>query len=109
MNQEEMHDRARALLHALEPARDLPVSKLMTLLTVALKEGLTVDDYAKRAEISATTMSRHLLDLGEVDRNKQPGRGLVEGRTNITNQREKVYGLTPIGRSLLTQIVEALR
>jgi DNA-binding MarR family transcriptional regulator len=108
MNQEEMHDRARGLLLALEPARDLPVSKLMTLLTVALKEGLTVDDYAKRAEISATTMSRHLLDLGEVDRNKKAGRGLVEGRTNITNQREKVYGLTPIGRALLTRIVEAL-
>jgi DNA-binding MarR family transcriptional regulator len=109
MNQVEMHDRARNLLEALEPARDLPVSKLMTLLTVALKEGLTVDDYAKRAGISATTMSRHLLDLGEVDRNQKAGRGLVEGRTNITNQREKVYGLTPIGRSMLTQIVEALR
>jgi DNA-binding MarR family transcriptional regulator len=51
-------------------------------------------------------MSRHLLDLGEIDRTKQPGLGLVEGRTNITNQREKIYGLTPKGRALVTTIVE---
>jgi DNA-binding MarR family transcriptional regulator len=106
MNEQEMQDRARGLIHALEPVREMPTNKLMTLLTVALKEGLTVDEYAKRAGISATTMSRHLLDLGEIDRTKQPGLGLVEGRTNVTNQREKIYGLTPKGRALVTTIVE---
>ena len=109
MNQQEMHDRARHLLLALEPVRDMPASKVMTLLTVALKEGLTVDDYAKRARISPTTMSRHLLDLGDIDRNKVPGLGLVEGRTNITNQRERIYQLTPKGRSLVTKVAGALR
>src|SRR4029077_1920341 len=93
MNQDEMHLRALHLFHALDPVREMPVNKLMTLLTVAWKEGLTVDEYAKRAGISPTTMSRHLLDLGEIDRTKQPGLGLVEGRTNVTNQREKVYEL----------------
>jgi DNA-binding MarR family transcriptional regulator len=109
MNEQEMQDRARGLIHALEPVREMPTNKLMTLLTVALKEGLTVDEYAKRAGISATTMSRHLLDLGESDRTKQPGLGLVEGRTNVTNQREKVYALTHKGRALVTKIAGALR
>lgn len=109
MNQEQLHARAMRLRDALTPIRDLPVNKVLSLLEVALKEGLTVDDYAKRAGISPTTMSRHLLDLGEVDRRMQPGLGLVDGRTNITNQREKVYGLTPKGRGLLAKVVEAIR
>jgi DNA-binding MarR family transcriptional regulator len=104
MNQDEMQDRARGLIHALELVRKMPTNKLMTLLTVTLKEGLTVDEYAKRAGISPTTMSRHLLDLGEIDRNGKPGLGLVDGRTNVTNQREKIYGLTPKGRALVTTI-----
>jgi len=105
MDLNELEHFGRKLLVALEPVREMPVNKLMSLFTVATKEGLTVDDYAKRAGISPTTMSRHLLDLGEIDRTKQPGLGLVEGRTNVTNQREKVYGLTPKGRTLVTTIV----
>jgi DNA-binding MarR family transcriptional regulator len=109
MDLNELDHFGRKLLVALAPVREMPVNKLMSLFTVATKEGLTVDDYAKRAGISPTTMSRHLLDLGEVDRNNQPGLGLVEGRTNVTNQREKIYGLTLKGRTLVTKIAGALR
>jgi DNA-binding MarR family transcriptional regulator len=109
MDLNELDHFGRKLLVALEPVREMPVNKLMSLFTVAMKEGLTVDDYAKRAGISPTTMSRHLLDLGEVDRNKHAGLGLVEGRTNVTNQREKVYALTHKGRALVTKIAGALR
>jgi DNA-binding MarR family transcriptional regulator len=109
MDLNELEHFGRKLLVALEPVREMPVNKLMSLFTVATKEGLTVDDYAKRAGISPTTMSRHLLDLGEIDRTKQPGLGLVEGRTNVTNQRERVYALTPKGRALVTKVAGALR
>jgi DNA-binding MarR family transcriptional regulator len=109
MDLNELEHFGRKLLVALEPVREMPVNKLMSLFTVAMKEGLTVDDYSKRAGISATTMSRHLLDLGEVDRNKHAGLGLVEGRTNVTNQREKVYALTHKGRALVTKVAGALR
>lgn len=109
MDMNELELFSRRLLVALEPVRDLPVNKLMTLLTVAQKQGLTVDDYAKRAGISPTTMSRHLLDLGEVDRKQEAGLGLVEGRVNVTNQRERVYELTAKGRALLTKVTGAIR
>lgn len=109
MDMNELELFSRRLLVALEPVRDLPVNKLMTLLTVAHKQGLTVDDYAKRAGISPTTMSRHLLDLGEVDRKQEAGLGLVEGRVNVTNQRERVYELTAKGRALLTKVTGAIR
>jgi DNA-binding MarR family transcriptional regulator len=109
MDLNELEHFGRKLLVALEPVRRLPVNKVMSLFAVAMKEGLTVDDYAKRAGISPTTMSRHLLDLGDIDRGMQPGLGLVTGRTNVTNQREKVYALTPKGRALVTKVAGALR
>lgn len=109
MDLNELEHFGRKLLRALEPVRGMPALKIVSLFTVAMKEGLTVDDYAKRASMSPTTMSRHLLDLGEVDRNGKPGLGLVDGRINVTNQREKIYGLTPKGRSLVTKVAGALR
>lgn len=109
MDINELEHFGRKLLVALAPVRTMPVNKLMTLFEVATKEGMTVDDYAKRAGISPTTMSRHLLDLGDIDRKMAPGLGLVEGRVNVTNQREKVYGLTPKGRALVTKVAGALR
>lgn len=109
MDLNELEHFGRKLLRALEPVRDLPVNQVVSLFTVATKEGLTVDDYAKRAGISATTMSRHLLDLGDRTRNLKPGLGLVEGRDNILNRREKNYTLTAKGRSLVTKVAGALR
>ena len=109
MDLNELEHFGRKLLVALQPVRDLPVNQVLSLFTVATKEGLTVDEYAKRAGISATTMSRHLLDLGERTRKLTPGLGLVEGRDNIMNRREKNYSLTPKGRALVTKVAGALR
>jgi DNA-binding MarR family transcriptional regulator len=82
----------------------IPARQIQAFLLVAEKEGLSVADYAKKADISPTTMSRNLLDLGERDRNFEEGAGLVEGRDNILNRRERVYHLTPKGRALLASI-----
>ena len=109
MDINELEHFGRKLIVALEPVRDLPVNQVVSLFTVATKEGLTVDEYAKRAGISPTTMSRHLLDLGDRTRKLQPGLGLVEGRDNIQNRREKNYSLTPKGRALATKVAGALR
>jgi DNA-binding MarR family transcriptional regulator len=82
----------------------MPARQIQTFLLVAEKEGLSVADYAKKAGMSPTTMSRNLLDMGERDRNGEEGAGLVEGRDNILNRRERVYHLTPKGRALLASI-----
>jgi hypothetical protein len=39
--------------------------------------GLTVTEYAKRLRISKSTMSRHLLDIGDRNRKGERGMGLV--------------------------------
>lgn len=85
----------------------MPARCIQAFLLVAEKEGLSVGEYARRANLSPTTMSRNLLDMGERDRNYEDGAGLIESRENILNRREKLYSLTPKGRALLASITKA--
>ena len=85
----------------------MPARCIQAFFMVAEKEGLSVAEYAKRAGLSPTSMSRNLLDMGERDRNFEEGAGLVEGRENVLNRREKIYHLTPKGRALLASITKA--
>jgi DNA-binding MarR family transcriptional regulator len=96
------------MLATLEPfftiRTTMPARAIQTFLMVAEKEELSVGEYAKRAGISLTTMSRNLLDLADRDRNFDEGAGLIEGHENPLNRREKLYRLTPKGRALLARI-----
>ncbi|HEX3522499.1 MAG TPA: hypothetical protein VHT52_10480 [Stellaceae bacterium] len=82
----------------------MPARCIQAFLLVAEKEGLSVGEYAKRANMSPTTMSRNLLDISERDRNYEEGPALVIGKENVLNRREKLYSLTPKGRALLASI-----
>ena len=83
----------------------ISASGIEAFLLVAQKEGQTMGDYAKLAGLSPTTMSRHLLDVGERDRHFEAGLGLVESRDNIMNRRERLYYLTHKGRALLASLL----
>ena len=103
----------RDLLRAIPAIRraraTITASGIEAFLLVAQKEGLSVGEYARLAGLSVTTMSRHLLDLGERDRNYEEGAGLVESRENVMNRREKLYHLTAKGRALLAAITKVQR
>ena len=86
----------------------IPARCVQAFFLVAEKEGLAVSEYAKRGGLSAITMSRNLIDMGERDRNHEEGPGLVESHENIMNRRETLYRLTPKGRALLAAITRAL-
>ena len=86
----------------------IPARCVQAFFLVAEKEGLAVNEYAKRADLSPITMSRNLIDMGERDRNHEDGPGLVESHENIMNRRETLYRLSPKGRALLAAITRAL-
>lgn len=100
----------RAGLKLLDPffsiRHTMPARCIQAYLLVAEKEGLSVVEYAKRGAVSPTTMSRNLLDISDRDRNNDEGAGLVVGRENVLNRREKQYGLTSKGRALLASITK---
>lgn len=100
--------RARNLIAAFQTVRQtMPIQIAATFLLVAQFEGRSAREYMDITGLSEATMSRHLLDLGVRNRNKEPGYGLIEQSQNPEDMRKNVYKLTAKGRSLL-RIIEGI-
>ena len=101
------------MLAALEPFRALrqtmPLQYIVSFLLVALDEGRSVNEYAERACVGTSVMSRHLLDIGERNRNKEEGFGLVTQRADPMELRKHQMMLTPKGRAVAHQIARHLK
>jgi DNA-binding MarR family transcriptional regulator len=101
--------RLRALVHILEYFQDhepqIPASMIEAFLLVALNESCSLRDIVELSGKPQSTVSRHLLDLGERNRKMEPGLGLVAWRIAPDELRRKEYTLTPKGRSLLRRIL----
>ena len=108
------HDEKVALkttLEALRPFKSLrdtmPLQYVTAFLHVALEEGLTVSEYAKRAGTSQSLMTRHLADLGETNRYHTQGFGLIEQFDNVMDRRERLIRLTAKGRHVVYEMAQA--
>ena len=102
----------RNLLDALSSFRDIrktiPLQYVTAFLLVANEEGLGVGDYAQRAGVGVSVMSRHLLDIGERNRHMAEGFGLVTYQANPFELRKHEYTLTDKGRALVNKLASAL-
>jgi DNA-binding MarR family transcriptional regulator len=101
------------LLSTLDPffriRGTMPLRHVQAYLLVAQKEGQTVTELAKKADMPVTTMSRNLLDMGERNRYFEEGAGLVVGEDNPYNRRERLYRLSHKGRALLASITKGAK
>lgn len=104
---EDDRDAVKRLLNCLEVFKKLrgtmPLQYVIAFLLVAEEEGLGVVDYAQRADVSVSVMSRHLLDIGDRNRHMEEGFGLITFRSNPMELRKHEYFLTDKGRQLLRQ------
>jgi DNA-binding MarR family transcriptional regulator len=100
------------LLAALEPFRGLrktmPLQYVVAFLLVALEEGGGTTEYARRAGVAQSVMSRHLLDIGDHKRDMSAGFGLVTQRQAPLNLRKHETTLTPKGMDVAHQVLHAL-
>jgi DNA-binding MarR family transcriptional regulator len=92
---------------ALRPT--MPLQHAYTFLLVAEEEGLGVKEYAERAGVPQTVMTRHLLDIGQMTRFREPGLGLVMQRQDPLDLRKHQSFLTPKGKALLHRVIGAVR
>lgn len=101
-----------SLLKALKPFHDLnstmPLQYVTTFLQVAIDEGKTVSEYAELSGTSQSLMTRHLLDLGKINRHHEAGHDLVEARHGLMDRRTKHTQLTAKGHRLVGQLLGAL-
>ncbi len=86
----------------------MPMQYVQSFLIVAEYQGLGVTDYARRANVEVSVMSRHLLDIGKRNRDMEPGFGWVDYRNNPMELRKKEYFLTDKGRALIHQFKRQL-
>ncbi len=75
---------------ALRPA--MPLQYVYLLLTVVVKEGQTVTEYAEKAGVPQTVMTRHLLEIGDRSRDKEKGLGLVTQKADMNDLRKHSLG-----------------
>jgi DNA-binding MarR family transcriptional regulator len=103
----------RTLALALEPFRALrttmPMQYIITFLMVATDEGLGVTEYAEKAGVSPTVMTRHLLDIGDRNRAKEEGFGLVTQERDKFDLRRTHSRITPKGKALISKVINALK
>jgi hypothetical protein len=89
--------------------RDMPLSYMVLFLQVVREEGLAVSEYAKRAGVSLSVASLHLLTIGDRDRDGNPGFGLVHKRQDPRDHRVERVFLTDKGAALARRISACLR
>jgi DNA-binding MarR family transcriptional regulator len=87
----------------------MPLQHAYTFMLVALEEGLGVSEYAERANVAQTVMTRHLLDIGLQTRTREPGLGLVMQRPAPMDMRKHQAFLTPKGKALLHKLLRAAK
>jgi DNA-binding MarR family transcriptional regulator len=99
----------RALVHILDyfqnHAPQIPASMIEAFFLVAMNEGCSLKEVVELSGKPQSTISRHLLDLGEFNRNKEPGLGLVAWRISPEELRRKEYYLTPKGKGILRRVL----
>jgi hypothetical protein len=53
----------------------------------------TVTEYAEKANVPQTVMTRHLLEIGDRSRCKEPGLGLITQKADVHDLRKhRAYG-----------------
>jgi DNA-binding MarR family transcriptional regulator len=101
----------RGLIAALdvfyELRHDMPARYISSFLLVMEEEGLAVSEYAQRAGVSNSVMSRHLLDIGDRDRHGNPGFMLVSAQRDPLELRRVRVRLTDKGRVIARRILRA--
>jgi hypothetical protein len=105
---------ARGLLLALKnfkafPSKHLPLGYVITFLEVCVDEGKGVMEYAERAEVPPTVMTRHLLDIGDRNRAREEGFGLITQERDKFDLRRHHARVTPKGKALMHRMMQALK
>lgn len=110
---EEQREYARTLRLALEPFRQInpsmPLSYIIALLEVSLDEGKGVAEYAAKLGLSPTVMTRNLLDIGDRNRQREEGYGLITQERDLFDLRKHNAKITPKGLALTNAYIRGLQ
>jgi DNA-binding MarR family transcriptional regulator len=87
----------------------MPMQHAYAFLLVAMEEGRGVQEYAERAGVIQSVMTRILSALGRHRQKGAPGYGLVHQATDTEDLRKRQTFLTAKGEALMREIVRVIR
>lgn len=104
---------ARSLRLALEPFRSIrptmPLQYLHTFLLICEEEGKGVGELAALSDVVSTVMTRHILDIGDRDRHRSAGFGLVTMVRDTFDLRRGHAKVTAFGKATLHKMITAVK
>lgn len=96
----------RVLMELQKVNPDMPLQQFMCLLVIAKhKDGLSLTDLAKKANIGLATASRYVASLGKINRHKEEGFNFIEAYEDPMERRKKIIRLTTKGKIALKKIL----
>lgn len=100
---------ARVVRAFMAEDKSMPLSRVLLFLEIAQEEGLTTTELSQRTGFSVPVTTRQMLDIGEYDRNNDPGLGLVQHHTDLSDRRRNSVQLTVRGAALGRQVADLIR
>ena len=98
------------ILRLLETFRgldsEMQMPQAVTLVTIALNEGISLTDLTEKTQQATSSASRNVAALSSVHRAGKPGHGLVLNREDPVERRRKQHVLTPKGRNFIQKLAE---
>lgn len=98
----------RILKQFRELDSEMQIPQAVTLLTIALNEGISLTELSERTQQATSSASRNVAALSAVHRAGKPGHGLVLNREDPVERRRKQHVLTPKGRTFIMKLVETV-
>jgi DNA-binding MarR family transcriptional regulator len=89
--------------------RLMPLQHAYAFLLVALEEGRSVSEYAKRVGVTQAVMTRILFSLGSSSQGRAPGYGLVQQTIDPEDSRRTQTFLTMKGKKFKHEIARLIR
>lgn len=78
------------------------------LIYIAMHPGSTTADIAAATGLAQASISRNTMELGKMNRRKQPGMNLVSDQEDPTERRRKIYFLTPKGQRVVASLIQTM-
>jgi DNA-binding MarR family transcriptional regulator len=87
---------------------DMPIQQAMTLLAVALRPGLTMEQLGRDVGMSQASCSRNVAALSKWHRLGKPGADYIEAIEDPRERRRKIMYLTAKGKHTMAEALSAL-
>ncbi|MBY3516056.1 winged helix-turn-helix transcriptional regulator [Rhizobium laguerreae] len=84
---------------------DIPMQTISVFLIIAMKPGISQRELLKLLDISQAAVPRNVMALGDVNRHRKPGLGLIIQQRDPLDARQTSLGLTPVGKTLIDRVI----